>query len=154
MTDTPSANAWDLPDPYIYRAVARPSDIDAFGHVNNAVYLKWADEAAWSHWESAGHTRQDCRDLDRGMAIVRTHADYLGHVRENDELDCAVWIALSDGRLRAERWYQFRRASDQMTVFRARTQLVCFQLSTGKPARMSGAFKDHYKAASLNTSWL
>lgn len=145
MSPAPSdKTAWDLPRPFIRRVSAQAGDIDLFGHVNNAVYLRWADEAAWAHWEAEGHSRKDCEELDRGMAIVRTEADYLGHVRAGDALDCAVWIAVSDGRLRAERWYQFRRVSDGATVFRARTKLVCFQLSSGKPARMGGAFAEHY----------
>ena len=144
MTDAALSTPWDLPGPFIRRVTAEPGDIDAFGHVNNAVYLRWADETGWAHWQADGHTRQHCRDLDRGMAIVRTEADYLGHVREGEMIDCAVWIAVSDGRLRAERWYQFRRAGDGETVFRAVTKLVSFQLSTGKPARMTGAFAEHY----------
>ena len=78
------------------------------------------------------------------MAVVRTEAAYLGHGREGDALACAVWIPVSDGRLRAERWYQFRRLEDGETIFRARTKLVCFSLSTGRPARMTPSFARHY----------
>jgi len=134
----------DLPSPFIHRVTAQADDIDLFGHANNAVYLRWADETAWAHWEADGLTRLHCLDTDRSMAIVRTEADYLGHIREGEAIDCAVWIARSDGRLRAERWYQFRRAETGETVFRAVTKLVCFQLSTGRPARMTGPFAAHY----------
>ncbi|MCC5996097.1 MAG: acyl-CoA thioesterase [Oceanicaulis sp.] len=139
-----SGREWDLPGPFVHRVAASTDDIDIFGHANNAAYLRWADETAWAHWESCGFTRQDCLDEDRGMAIMRTEADYLGHCRDGEALDCAVWIARSDGRLRAERWYQFRRAGSSETVFRAVTRLVCFQLSTGRPARMTGPFATHY----------
>ena len=140
----PSDPGWLLPRPYIRDIVIDEAEIDAFGHANNTAYLRWADETGWAHWRADGHTREDCRALDRGMAIVRTEADYLGHSRAGDRLACAVWIPVSDGRLRAERWYQFRRVSDGETVFRAVTKLVCFQLSTGRPARMTGAFASHY----------
>jgi acyl-CoA thioester hydrolase len=144
LTLVPGDPGWDLPAPHVRIITAQPGDIDLFGHVNNAVYLRWADEAAWEHWEHAGYGTDTCRALDQGMAIVRTEADYLGHVREGDQVACAVWIPVADGRLRAERWYQFRRVSDQATVFRAVTKLVCFSLSTGKPARMKPAFAHHY----------
>ncbi|XBQ14978.1 MAG: thioesterase family protein [Oceanicaulis sp.] len=144
MNLDPESLGWDLPAPFLRTATAKGDDIDVFGHVNNAVYLRWADEAAWAHWEHAGFGTETCATLDRGMAIVRTEADYLGHVREGEDIVCAVWIPASDGRLRAERWYQFRRARDGETVFRAVTKLVCFQLSTGRPARMAGAFAEHY----------
>ena len=64
--------------------------------------------------------------------------------RAGERLACAVWIARSDGKLRAERWYQFRRVETGETIFRARTKLVCFALSTGKPARMTDMFAAHY----------
>ncbi len=137
-------DGWDLPEPYICQLIVKPSDIDEFGHANNARYLEWADVAAWSHWDERGFTREQCLEDDRGIAIIRTEADYLGHVHEGDALDCAVWITQSDQRLRAQRRYQFRRASDGQTVFRALTNVVCFQLSTGRPARMSAALKAHY----------
>lgn len=144
MSHAPQDAGWDLPRPFLHTVTASAGDIDDFGHVNNAVYLRWADEAAWAHWEADGHSRQQCRDLDRGMAILRTEADYLGHVRAGETILCAVWIAVSDGRLRAERWYQFRNAETGETVFRAVTKLVSFQLSTGRPARMADIFADHY----------
>jgi acyl-CoA thioester hydrolase len=139
-----SYDGWDLPDPYIHRITASKDDMDAFGHVNNARYLEWADDAAWTHWWSRGISRDACIEADRGIAIIRTEADYLGHVAAGDQLDCAVWITQSDQRLRAERRYQFIRASDGKTVFRALTKVVCFQLSTGRPARMTDIFKSHY----------
>ena len=135
---------WDLPEPFLHAVTVADADIDTFGHANNSTYLRWADETAWAHWEADGFTRQDCLDADRGMALIRTEADYLGHCRAGDRLICAVWIPRADGKLRAERWYQFRNAETGETVFRARTKLVCFALSTGRPARMAPAFARHY----------
>lgn len=152
MSLTSDSAGWDLPRPYIHSVTVQADDIDDFGHANNSVFLRWADETAWAHWAADGRTRAECKTLDRGMAILRTEADYLGHCRAGDELSCAVWIARSDGRLRAERWYQFRRKSDGDTVFRAITKLVSFQLSTGKPARMLGAFAEHYAKPSEELS--
>ena len=83
---------WDLPSPYIHRVTVTEAAMDAFGHANNARYLEWADEAAWTHWFSKGYSMEACGDENRGIAIIRTEADYLGHVHVGDELDCAVWI--------------------------------------------------------------
>ncbi|MCW5725426.1 MAG: acyl-CoA thioesterase [Maricaulaceae bacterium] len=138
-------NGWDLPDPFIMRFTAAKADEDAFGHVNNARYLAWADETAWAHWDGDGIPREVCAQDDRGMAILRTEADYLGHLRAGDVFDAAVWIVMSDGRLRAQRRYQFRRAAGGATVFRALCSFVCFSLSTGRPARMTKLFSDHYR---------
>ncbi len=146
MTKTldPNDPGWDLPRPFLQRRIITAADIDGFGHANNAAYLRWADETAWAHWARDGYAQAVCAAEDRGMAVVRTEADYLGHGREGDALACAVWIPVSDGRLRAERWYQFRRLEDGETIFRARTKLVCFSLSNGRPARMTPSFARHY----------
>ncbi|CAM9986493.1 unnamed protein product, partial [Chrysoparadoxa australica] len=145
-------DGWDLPRPFLLPVTVRAEDIDDFDHANNSVYLRWADQNAWAHWAADGFQPEDCRTEDRGMAILRTEADYLGHCRLGDDIACAVWIARSDGKLRAERWYQYRRISDGETVFRAVTRLVCFQLSTGRPARMSASFAKHYAKPDLDLS--
>ena len=148
----PEDDGWDLPRPFILPVTVRAEDIDDFDHANNSVYLRWADQNAWAHWAADGFQPEDCRTEDRGMAILRTEADYLGHCRLGDDIACAVWIARSDGKLRAERWYQYRRISDGETVFRAVTRLVCFQLSTGRPARMSPSFARHYAKPAADLS--
>lgn len=144
MPIAPTDPGWDLPYPFVRNRRVDESEIDDFGHANNAAYLRWADETAWAHWKADGLLPEHCRKADRGMAVIRTLAEYSGHCRAGDLLTCAVWIALSDGRLRAERWYQFRNRQSGETVFRARTSLVSFQLSTGRPARMTPDFARHY----------
>ena len=80
---------------------AGDDDIDPFGHVNNAVYFKWSDAAAWAQWDADAASKALAKGEPRGMAVIRSEADYLRHVYKGEELDVAVWIAASDGRLRA-----------------------------------------------------
>jgi acyl-CoA thioester hydrolase len=147
MSNETSFEGWDLPSPSVHRITATQADEDEFGHVNNARYLIWADETAWAHWDRdiPEHPRAEFVRYEHGMAIVRSECDYLGHAHAGDELDCAVWITKSDGRLRAERRYQFRRCDTGQTIFRARMDLVCFKLRSGRPARMSPALVKHYR---------
>lgn len=135
---------WDLPDPFIYRVTALPGDIDAFGHVNNGVYARWLDETAWAHWDDEGYDEETCVTARRGMAIIRAEYDYLAAAFDGDALEIAVWITASDGRLRAERRFQVRRAGDGKTIFRGYWKIVCFELDSNKPARMSAELKSHY----------
>ncbi len=144
MSTKPDNDGWDLPEPFIHRVTARPEHIDAFGHVNNAVYNTWLDEAAWAHWDSFGFDKQTCAAARRGMAVVRAETDYLASAYAGDVLDVAVWITASDKRLRAERRYQIRRADNGKTIFRALWKLVCINLDTGRPARMSPELVAHY----------
>lgn len=139
-----NAHHWDLPDPFIHTVNALPEHIDAFGHVNNAVYNTWLDETAWAHWDSFGFDVQTCATARRGMAVMRAETDYLASSYAGDALQVAVWITASDGRLRAERRYQIRRADNGQTIFRSTWKLVCFNLDNGRPARMSPELVAHY----------
>jgi len=42
------------------------SDIDAYDHVNNAVYLSWFDQVAWSHSTTLGVSLEECVRIRRG----------------------------------------------------------------------------------------
>ncbi len=138
-------NGWDLPAPFIHRVTALPEHIDAFGHVNNAVYNTWMDASAWAHWDSFGFDKETCVLARRGMAVIHAQTDYLTSCYAGDEVDVAVWITASDGRLRAERRYQMRRADTGQCVLRSIWKLVCFNLDTGRPARMSKELVAHYR---------
>jgi len=45
-------NPLDFRHPYELRVTAVASDIDALGHVNNIVYLRWVQDAAIAHWSA------------------------------------------------------------------------------------------------------
>ncbi len=139
-----STDEWDYPEPFIHRVTAKPEHIDAFGHVNNAVYNTWLDEAAWAHWNSFGFDKQSCVSARRGMAVIHAESDYLAASYVGDELDVAVWITATDKRLRAERRYQIRHADSGQTIFRSHWKLVCINLDTGRPTRMSAELVAHY----------
>jgi acyl-CoA thioester hydrolase len=139
------ADSWDRPKPFIHRVTAKPEHIDLFGHVNNAVYNTWLDECAWAHWNSFDLDAAVLAEAKRGMAVIRSESDYLQAAYVGDELDVAVWITASDGRLRAERQYQIRRVDNGKTIFRSLWKLICINLDNGRPARMSKELSRHYQ---------
>lgn len=131
---------WDLPSPFIHPLTAQHGDIDGFGHVNNAVYLRWLVEAAWAHSEALGLSEARCVELDRGMVVRRHEIEYLRSARAGEELLVGTWIVSNDGRLTSNRRYQLVRKSDGATLVRGFTCFVCANLSTGAPARMPQEF--------------
>ena len=70
-------NHWDFPQPHVVELSVRVADIDAYGHVNNSVYLTWLDRCAWSHSAALGMPLAECTRLRRGMAAQRIEIDYL-----------------------------------------------------------------------------
>ena len=68
---------WDLPAPHLAWVAVAPADIDAYEHVNNAVYMTWFDRAAWQHSAALGLPIEKCLQLDRGVAVLRSVIAYL-----------------------------------------------------------------------------
>jgi acyl-CoA thioester hydrolase len=135
---------FDFPNPHVLELAVRPEDIDAYDHVNNAVYLSWLDRVAWSHSAALGVPLAQCLTLRRGMAAQRVEIDYLRAALKGDVVRVATWIVSADGRLRAERRFQIRRAADGETLARARVDYVCINLDSGRAARMPVAFARAY----------
>jgi len=122
----------------------QPQDIDAYEHVNNAVYLTWLDRAAWSHSAALGVPLERCVALRRGMAAQRTEIEYLRAAVRDDVVQAATWIESTDGRLRVERRFQLRRIGDGETLARARIDYVCINLDSGRAMRMPEIFARAY----------
>ena len=135
---------FDFPAPHVIELAVRPEDIDAYHHVNNAVYLNWLDRAAWSHSAALGVPLEHCLALRRGMAAQRVEIDYLRAALRGDVVQVATWIVSADGRLRAERRFQIKRAADRATLARARVDYVCINLDSGRAARMPELFARAY----------
>jgi acyl-CoA thioester hydrolase len=138
-------DSWDHLNPHLVAVDVMESDIDAYGHVNNAVYLRWLDRAAWSHSTALGLAIADCTRLRRGMAALRIEIDYLRAALPGDRVEVATWIADSDRKLRVTRRFQLRHAADGGTLARAVTQYVCLNLDTGRAVRMPPEFSAAYR---------
>jgi len=137
---------FDHPAPHVIELRVRAEDIDAYEHVNNAVYLSWLDRAAWSHSAALGVPLERCLALRRGMAAQRIEIEYLRAALMGDVVQAATWIVSADARLRAERRFQVRRVPDGATLARARIDYVCINLDSGRAARMPELFARAYVA--------
>ncbi len=143
---------WDFPHPHVVALAVPGTDIDAYGHVNNSVYLTWLDRAAWSHSAALGVPLESCTQLRRGMAAQRIEIDYLRAALERDALEVATWIVAGDGRLRVTRRFQVWRAADRATLARARVDYVCINLDSGRAVRMPELFVQAYAVPAALTA--
>lgn len=144
LTDAQISALGDYPLSYWKRFSVTQDDLDGFNHVNNAVYLKWIDETIWEHTAQVGLDAQACLNLNRGMAAVRHEIDYLASAFLGDDLVVYTWVATNDFRLRSSRLLQIVRLSDQKTILRAKSDYVCTNMTTGRPARMPDIFRELY----------
>ena len=145
---TPESNiVWDLPNPYTLALAPQAADIDGLGHTNNAVYVRWCEQAGWAHSVALGLGLEDYRRLDRGMAIRRGEYDYILATSVDEPLLLGTWLVQGDSALSMHRHFQIVRLRDSSTVMRARWNLVCIELSSGRPKRMPPEFNTVYLAA-------
>lgn len=125
-----------LPDPFVKTIRVNEAAIDAYGHVNNSVYVGWCDEVAWAHSAALGLPIEACLDIGCGMAVHRSRFEYVKAAYAGDELQLATWILGGDGRLRVGRRFEFLRPADDATLFRGQIDYVCLNLKTGRATRM------------------
>ena len=137
---------WDLPTPYLVSLAVVTDDIDAYDHVNNAVYMTWCDRAAWDHSAALGLPIDKCLELDRGMAVVRSVIAYLRPAVLGDAIQVATWLLPAEGKLRVRRRFQIRREVDGATLARADIEYACIELSSGRPTRWPPEFRERYVA--------
>ena len=144
---TPTTGSdWDLPAPHLTSLAVAREDIDAYDHVNNAVYMTWCDRAAWDHSAALGLPIEKCLQLDRGMAVVRSVIVYLRPALMGDTIRVATWLLPADGKLRVRRRFQMRRAADGSTLARADIEYACIELSSERPVRWPPVFRERYVA--------
>ncbi|MGH1372179.1 MAG: acyl-CoA thioesterase [Cellvibrionaceae bacterium] len=141
---------WDYQNPFLIDVVVEASHIDGLQHVNNAVYVTWCQDAGWQHSISLGLGIEQYHQLDRAMAIRRSEYDYAQSAYLGDELKVATWLTKTDDKLSMERRFQLVRLRDGATLLRGRWDLVCIQISSGRPKRMPAEFKTIYGDAVID----
>ena len=90
---------------YLLHVRVRYHELDPLGHVNNAVYLNWLEQAAIEHAEAAGWGAARLAELGGAFVARRHEVDYLRPAVAGDVLRVATWAESLDGAraLRARR---------------------------------------------------
>ena len=135
---------WDKPQPFTALMRVNDTDIDKLGHANNTAYVRWMEQCAWQHSAALGLDIAAYHNLDRAMVVLKHELHYLAAAFADEELVVATWIVSSDAKLRLTRHFQIVRPLDAATIFRARSEYACMQISSGKPKRMPAAFIEGY----------
>ena len=109
-----------------------PEDIDELGHVNNVVYLRWAQDAATAHWMSAAPADQ--REPLAWVAI-RHEIDYKHPALPGDAIVASTWVGSADA-VRFERFVEILRALDRKVCAAVRTLWCPISRTTGRVTRV------------------
>jgi acyl-CoA thioester hydrolase len=111
----------------------RGYELDSNGHVNNAVYVGWAEELATAHAEAAGYGREWSVSRGGGWIVRRTEITYHRPAVYGDEVELTVRVELVRGA-RAMRRTTITRMADRELLAEVLTEWVWVRLSDGRPA--------------------
>jgi len=99
------------PDAWSHRGMVRPQDLDPMGHVNNAAYLDYLEEAVLS----APGGAPTMAALPRWVRI-----EYLASAAPGDELEGTIWRLPEDDELGGLAWRLEERGSRELARARLR----------------------------------
>ena len=120
---------------FLYTCPVRWSDMDTYGHVNNARFLTLYEEARVALM-FAGAREQGVSSLEQGVVIARHEVDYLRPVDYQDPVRIELWIA----EIRASRFVvEYEMYAREALASRARSVCVPFDLTSSRPRRLSPA---------------
>jgi acyl-CoA thioester hydrolase len=133
---------------FTHQIQVRFRDCDAMGHVNNAVYLTYLEEARFYHWRASGLAE---RRLDSapaaggapgdipGVIVARVEIDYRRAAKHHDVLRVHLGVA-AVGRTSFTYEYEIVDAADVL-IASAKTVIVRFDYAAGRPVPISDDIK-------------
>ena len=117
---------------FTVRWPVRGYELDSLGHVNNAVYLSWAEEVATAHAEAAGYGRDWSASRGGGWIVRKTEITYHRPAVYGDEVELTVRVELVRGA-RGVRRTTIHRIADRELLAEVLTEWVWVRLSDGRP---------------------
>ncbi len=120
---------------FVYECPVRWSDLDAFGHVNNARFLTLFEEARVALM-FVGAKEAGLTSFEEGIVIYRHEIDYLRPVDYGPVVRIEMWVS----ELRASRFtVSYELFDGDNLASRAASVCVPFDLATQRPRRLSDA---------------
>ena len=126
------------------RWTVRTYEGDENGHVNNAVYVQWAEHLTARHAEATGFGRE--WSIERGGAwLVRRHeVVYHRPARRFDEVELKLRVVSVSG-VRGRRQTTIRRVADGTLLAEIASEWVWVRLSDGRPSAVPSEIVDAYR---------
>lgn len=125
------------PFPFVTTVHAMFRDIDGVGHVNNAVYLTWVEEARVRY---VFDRRGPCTIAELDFILASAQLDFRSPVRLLEEVD--LWCGPSRvGNRSWELSYEGRACSDGRLVVEARTVQVQYDYTLNQAVPLPGDWK-------------
>lgn len=118
--------------PFTRNFTAQPEDIDALGHVNNAVWVRWIQEMATSHWQAVAAPAYIAAYY---WVVTRHEIDYRGNIAAGESVTARTWIKSEPKGAQFDRRVDFVDAKGKVIV-RANTTWAMIDKASGRLARV------------------
>ena len=109
-----------------------PTDIDDNGHVNNVVYLRWAQDMGVAHWQSRAPA--DAQATWAWIAL-RHEIDYRRELKLGETASGRTWVAGTANGPRYDRYIRLDGPDGAMCA-QVVTTWVLIEQATGRPRRV------------------
>lgn len=124
----------------------RTYELDSYGHVNNAVYLQYLEEARSEFLKQIGLSFHDLGRLGVYLVIVEAHVAYVSPAVYGDEIVIAG--AFTDARAASVTiTYTLTEKCSGRLIATAWTRGAFVDPTTGRPTRAPRAFRDAFRAS-------
>jgi acyl-CoA thioester hydrolase len=123
----------------------RTYELDSNGHVNNAVYLNYAEQIAADHAEALGLGREWTDRHQVAWAVREHQITYHRAATYRDVLRLTTRVGEMGG-VRATRHTTIRRDADGELLAEITTQWVCVRLSDQRPTRIPADLLERFGA--------
>src|SRR5574337_297229 len=113
----------------------RSYECDAYGHVNNANYLRYMQEAAFDASAAVGYDVKRYEELGQYWLVRETEIEYFKPLKYGDEFEIKTWV-VDFRRVRSRRTYEFRLTGSAEIMARGLTDWVYLDQATQRPANV------------------
>ncbi len=111
----------------------QPIDIDFMGHVNNASYLKWVQDAVVSHWQRFAPTEAIAT---HAWVALKHEITYRKPTFLNDEVIATVLLEKVQG---ARAFYETIIKRGEEVLAEVKSSWCCVDAETLRPARLAAS---------------
>jgi acyl-CoA thioester hydrolase len=131
---------------FVHQLDVRFRDCDPMGHVNNAVYLTYLEQARFAHWRSAWAFDPAAAASELpGVILAHAEIDFLRAAQYGDRLEVRMGVA-AVGRTSFTYDYEIVDAEGH-PVAKARTVQVIYDYKAGKAVAIPAKVRDALVAA-------
>jgi acyl-CoA thioester hydrolase len=124
------------------------ADIDELGHVNNIVYLRWAQDIATAHWRERAGAEAVAAFV---WVVMRHEVDYRAQLTLGDEVEVRTWV---DDAPRGATWLRYvevRRAGAQAPAVEIKSNWCLLDAASRRLRRVPADLAARFFAVDQNS---